>query len=247
MSNMIELRGVTLDYPIYSVQAKSLRNSVALAVGGKFMKSGSDVTVMRAISSVSFDVKRGDRVALVGHNGSGKTTLLKVLAGVYEPTAGHLAINGSVSSMLSMSIGLDMEASGLQNIRNLAAMKLVPKKETERKLPEIVEYSGLGPFINMPFRTYSAGMMARLTFSVATAFSADILIMDEWISAGDAEFMAKASDRMHGMFNDANVVVIASHSFDMVERICNKVALMESGRLVFFGPTEEWVALRNAS
>jgi lipopolysaccharide transport system ATP-binding protein len=242
---MIEVRGVTLDYPIYSVRAQSLRSSVASAVGGRFMKTSSAVTVMRALSNVSFTVERGDRLALVGHNGSGKTTLLKVLAGVYEPEGGIVNINGSVSSMLSLSIGLDMEASGLSNMRNLAAMQMMPKKEFEAKLPGIIEYSGLGPFINMPFRTYSAGMMARLTFSVATAMKADILIMDEWISAGDAEFVKKSSDRMHDLVDEASVVVIATHSNDLVDRICNKVVVMDGGRVQFFGSTADWQKVRN--
>lgn len=245
MSTMIEVRGVTLDYPIYSVRAQSLRSSVASAVGGRFMKTSSAVTVMRALSNVSFTVERGDRLALVGHNGSGKTTLLKVLAGVYEPEGGIVNINGSVSSMLSLSIGLDMEASGLSNMRNLAAMQMMPKKEFEAKLPGIIEYSGLGPFINMPFRTYSAGMMARLTFSVATAMKADILIMDEWISAGDAEFVKKSSDRMHDLVDEASVVVIATHSNDLVDRICNKVVVMDGGRVQFFGSTADWQKVRN--
>jgi ABC-type polysaccharide/polyol phosphate transport system ATPase subunit len=192
MTTSIDLKGVTLDYKMYSVKAQSLRNAVLnVAVGGRLIKSGRDVTTLRALSDINLSLKEGDRLGLVGHNGSGKTSLLKVLAGIFEPTAGVVDVRGKVSSMISMSIGLDPEASGLQNIKNLAMMQMMSDREIKRRLPDIVEFSELGAFVHMPFKTYSAGMMARLTFSVATQMDADILIMDEWISAGDAEFQKR--------------------------------------------------------
>ena len=242
MSASISLRGVTLDYAIYSVRAQSLRNAVLnMAVGGKLMRSANDVTVVRAINNVSFDLKEGDRLGLVGHNGSGKTSMLKVLAGVYEPSAGVVKVQGRVSSMISMSIGLDHDASGLQNIKNLAMMQMMSKKEIARRLPGIVEFSELGAYIHMPFKTYSAGMMARLTFAVATAMDADILIMDEWLGAGDAEFQHKASARMTSLVDNAKIVVLASHNDKLIEDVCNKVMVMDGGRATFFGDTEEWL------
>ena len=245
MSASISLHGVTLDYAIYSVRAQSLRNAVLnMAVGGKLMRSANDVTVVRAINNVSFELKEGDRLGLVGHNGSGKTSMLKVLAGVYEPSAGTVKVKGRVSSMISMSIGLDHDASGLQNIKNLAMMQMMSKKEIARRLPGIVEFSELGAYIHMPFKTYSAGMMARLTFAVATAMDADILIMDEWLGAGDAEFQRKATTRMAGLVDNAKIVVIASHDDKLIERVCNKVMVMDGGRATFFGDTEEWLRLK---
>ncbi|SFJ46902.1 ABC transporter ATP-binding protein [Caulobacter sp. UNC279MFTsu5.1] len=244
MTISISLNGVTLDYAIYSVRAQSLRNAVLnMAVGGKLMKGSNDVTVVRALNNVSFTLREGDRLGLVGHNGSGKTSMLKVLAGVYEPTGGRIRVDGRVSSMISMSIGLDHDASGIQNIRNLAMMQQIPKKEIERRLPEIISFSELGAYIHMPFKTYSAGMMARLTFSVATALNADILIMDEWISAGDAEFQQKAAARMASLVDEAKIVVIASHDMSLIKRVCNKVMVMEGGQATFFGSTEEWIRL----
>ncbi|CAN5287995.1 ABC transporter ATP-binding protein [soil metagenome] len=237
----ISLNGVTLDYAIYSVRSQSLRNAVLnMAVGGKLMKASNDVTVVRALSNVSFELREGDRLGLVGHNGSGKTSMLKVLAGVYEPSGGVIRVDGRISSMISMSIGLDPDASGLQNIRNLAMMQQIPEKEIRLRLPEIIAFSELGAYIHMPFKTYSAGMMARLTFSVATALNADILIMDEWISAGDVDFQMKAATRMASLVDEAKIVVIASHDKGMIKRVCNKVMVMEGGRATYFGPTEEW-------
>lgn len=247
MSSSIELHGVSLDYPLYSVRAKSIRNAVAnIAVGGRLLRGSNDVTVVRAIANLSFKLEDGDRLALVGHNGSGKSSLLKVLAGIYEPTSGGLKVNGRISSMLSLSIGLDHEASGLQNIKNLAMMQMMPSKEIARRLPEIIEFSNLGAFIHMPFKTYSAGMMARLTFAVATQMDAEILLMDEWLGAGDADFQAKAAARIDGLVNNARILVLATHDPKLVTRVCNKVLVMDAGRAVFMGSTEEWIARSNA-
>lgn len=244
----ITVKGVTLDYPVYSVQAKSLRNAVLnVAVGGKMLKTNNDLTVVRALTNVQFSLKDGDRLGIVGHNGSGKTSLLKVLAGVYEPSQGVVEINGRVSSMLSMSIGLDPEATGLQNMRTLTMMQQLSRKEIERKLPEIIEFSELGSFIHMPFKTYSAGMMARLTFAVSTAIGADILLMDEWLSAGDADFQKKAEKRMSEVVEKAGVVVIATHDPGLVDRVCNKVLVLSGGRTDFLGSVEEWRAQSGAA
>lgn len=242
MTASIALSGVTLDYMLYSVRAKSLRNAVLnMAVGGKLLAAQNDITVVRSLNGISFKLEDGDRLGLVGHNGSGKTSLLKVLAGVYEPTSGIVDVKGRISSMISLSTGLDPEASGLQNIRNLAMMQMMSKREIERRLPDIVSFSELGAFIHMPFKTYSAGMMARLTFSVATSMDADVLIMDEWISAGDADFQHKARERMSDVVNNASIVVIASHDMNTVKRVCNKVMVMDAGRPTFFGSKEDWI------
>jgi lipopolysaccharide transport system ATP-binding protein len=248
MTSSIELKGVTLDYNLYSVRAQSLRNAVLdMAVGGRMMRAGKDVTIIRALSDINLKLVEGDRLGLVGHNGSGKTSLLKVLAGVYEPTAGVVDVRGKLSSMISMSIGLDPDASGLQNIKNLAMMQMMPDREIKRRLPDIVEFSELGAFVHMPFKTYSAGMMARLTFSVATQMDADILIMDEWISAGDAEFQKKAAARLTSMVDKAKIVVIATHDHSLAAKVCNRIMSMEAGVPTFLGPTAEWIERSNAA
>ncbi len=237
----IDVRGVTLDYPVYSVRAKSLRSAVfGSAIGGKLLKTASDMTVVRALSNVQFSIGPGDRLGVMGHNGSGKTSLLKVLAGVYEPSQGELRMEGHVSSMLSMSIGLDHEASGMQNIRHLVMMQSLNRKQVDARIPGIVEFSELGPYIHMPYKTYSAGMMARLTFAVATSGDPDILLMDEWISAGDASFRNKAGDRMKAMFERAGLVVLATHDPGLIDRVCNKVMVLNGGRVEYFGAIEEW-------
>ena len=241
MKTSIELFGVTLDYPVYSVRAQSLRSSVMkMAVGGRLMKDQRDIAVVRALSNIAFKVEEGDRLALIGHNGSGKTTLLKVLAGIYEPTEGVVDIHGRVTSMINLGAGMDPEASGLQNIYNLALMRLIRKSVIKERVPAIVEFSELGSFINMPVKTYSAGMVARLNFAVATELPADILILDEWLGAGDASFRDKASTRMSQFVENAALVVIATHDMGLVQRVCNKVCVLDGGRMSYFGPTEEY-------
>jgi len=246
MSCSVRLDGVTLDYFIYSVKAQSLRNAVFnLAVGGNLYKSQGDVTVVRALENISLDLKEGDRLALVGHNGSGKTSLLKVIAGIYEPQKGVVEVKGNLTSMIAHAAGLDMDASGLQNIRKLGAMRLLPKKVVESRIDGIVEFSELGDFVRLPVKTYSSGMMARLMFACATEFEADILVLDEWMGAGDAAFMQKATDRMKGFVDKAQMVILGTHNFHLVELVCNKVIELSAGRAVFYGTTEDWKAWRN--
>jgi len=246
MSCSVRLDGVTLDYFIYSVKAQSLRNAVFnLAVGGNLYKSQGDVTVVRALENISLDLVEGDRLALVGHNGSGKTSLLKVIAGIYEPQKGIVDVKGKLTSMIAHGAGLDADASGLQNIRKLGAMRLIPKKVVESRIDSIVEFSELGDFVRLPVKTYSSGMMARLMFACATEFEADIIVLDEWLGAGDAAFGRKASNRMQGFVDKAQMVILGTHNFGLVERVCNKVIEIAAGRAVFYGTTADWIAWRN--
>jgi lipopolysaccharide transport system ATP-binding protein len=227
------------------VRAQSLRSAVFnMAIGGKLYRNQSDVTVIRALENVSFELREGDRLGLVGHNGCGKTTLLKVLAGVYEPESGLLQSQGTINSMIAQASGLDLEATGLQNIRKIGQMRMIPNKLIQERTDPIVQFSGLGDFIKFPVKTYSAGMMARLMFACATEFEADILILDEWLSAGDAEFIAKASSRMAEFVKKAKIVVLGTHDFGLVDRVCNKVCELDAGRVAFFGSKIEWFERR---
>lgn len=247
MTHQIKLTNVDLDYYVYSLRSQSLRSAVFnLAVGGRMYKAAGDVAAVRALSDINLEINEGDRIALVGHNGSGKTTLLKVIAGIYHPTRGELSIDGDITSMIAIGAGLDMEATGLRNIHKLGMMRRLSRKVIESRIDAIAEFSGLGDFLHLPVRTYSAGMLARLMFSVATEFEADILVLDEWLSAGDADFVQKAGKRMHQMVEDAKIVVMATHDHDLVRRVCNRVCELKAGRIAFLGTTEAWLAYREA-
>jgi lipopolysaccharide transport system ATP-binding protein len=247
MTHQIKLTNVDLDYFVYSLRSQSLRSAVFnLAVGGKMYKAAGDVAAVKALHDINLDIVEGDRIALVGHNGSGKTTLLKVIAGIYSPTRGELSIDGDITSMIAIHAGLDMEATGLRNIHKLGLMRRLSRKVIDSRIEAIAEFSGLGDFLHLPVRTYSAGMQARLMFAVATEFEADILVLDEWLSAGDAAFVQKAADRMQRMVEDAKIVVLATHDHDLVRRVCNRVCELQAGKIVFLGSTEDWLVYREA-
>lgn len=247
MTHQIKLTNVDLDYFVYSLRSQSLRSAVFnLAVGGKMYKAAGDVAAVKALSDISLEINEGDRIALVGHNGSGKTTLLKVIAGIYHPTRGELRIDGDITSMIAINAGIDMEATGLRNIHKLGLMRRLPRKVIDTRVDAIAEFSGLGDFLHLPVRTYSAGMLARLMFSVATEFEADILVLDEWLSAGDADFVKKASLRMQKMVDEAKIVVMATHDHELVRRVCNRVCELKGGHIAFLGTTEDWLAYRAA-
>ncbi len=246
MSCHVKLTGVTLDYTIYSVRAQSLRNlAMNMAVGGKLYRNQGDVTVMRAVSNIHIDAQEGDRIALVGHNGSGKTTLLRLIAGIYAPTQGTVDVRGSMTSMLALGAGMDTDATGLQNIRKMGAMRMIPKKVIDSRMDAIAEFSELGHFLQLPVKTYSSGMTMRLMFSVATEFDSDILVMDEWLSAGDAAFVAKATERMETFVDRAKILIIGTHNLGLVDKVCNKVCVLENGAAVFYGSVEDWQKIRD--
>ena len=191
---------------------------------------------VRAIDGVTFSLKEGDRLAIVGENGSGKTTLLQVLAGILAPETGRLMVHGRITSLININLGTQPEASGHRNItlRGLAAG--YTHKEIEAKREEIADFSELGEFLHMPIETYSAGMRMRLVFSIATAFEPEILILDEWLSAGDVSFKEKATRRMNEFVEKAGILILASHSRKLILDNCETGLWLEEGRLRDIGP-----------
>jgi lipopolysaccharide transport system ATP-binding protein len=227
---------VTVDFPIYSTPHRSLKKSLLkIATGGRISSDAGGVVVVRALDGISFELKEGDRLGLTGHNGSGKSTLLRVLAGVYEPTGGSLSVQGRIASLLDISIGMDPEASGLENIFLRGVLLGLSKTDIDKKTGEIIDFSGLGDFIDLPIRTYSSGMSMRLAFSIATSVEADILLMDEWLSVGDADFVKKAEDRLKALVNKTPILVMASHSPEIVKEVCSRVMRLEKGKICFEG------------
>jgi lipopolysaccharide transport system ATP-binding protein len=226
---------LTVDYPLFDFNGRSIRSTLLhTATGGQIVSKDNEnkVSVVRALDRVSFEFNVGDRVGLVGHNGSGKSTLLKILAGAYEPTSGALEVHGKVASMLSISVGLDAEATGYENIYLRGSLMGLKPHETDKLIGEICDFAELGDYIDLPIRTYSSGMWMRLAFAISTSIPADIILMDEWLSAGDAGFSVKANQRIEDLVDQAKILVLASHSPDLVRRSCNRILRMEHGFII---------------
>ncbi|KVS10903.1 ABC transporter ATP-binding protein [Burkholderia multivorans] len=244
----IELKNVTLDLPIFDVQGRSLKKQVLRMGRRNRIAEGSDgIIVVRALDDVNVRFERGDRVGLIGHNGAGKSTLLRAMAGIYPPTSGALAREGKVVPLLDISLGMDENSTGMQNIRLRGLLLGMSDEEIRKKQQEIADFCELGDYLDLPIRTYSSGMRVRLAFAVSTAVDAEILLLDEVMGVGDASFMHKAETRLADLHSRAEIVVLAMHSNAEIRRVCNKALWMERGRVRAFGPTEEVVSAYEAS
>ncbi|MEE1139618.1 MAG: ABC transporter ATP-binding protein [Acutalibacteraceae bacterium] len=198
-----------------------------------------------ALNDISFTVEKGDRVGVLGFNGAGKSTLLKVIAGVLKPTKGSVSVNGVIAPMLELGAGFDMNYSGKENIFLYGATMGYSRKFIEEKYDQIVEFSELGDFINVPVKNYSSGMRARLGFAIATAVEPEILILDEVLSVGDAKFRKKSEAKIRSMFDKGITVLFVSHSVEQVLNICNKAIILEKGKLIAQGDAKEICAKYN--
>jgi len=234
----VEVNQVYLDYPLIGVGSYSLKNRILGAATRGMISGGDRIPVVRALRDVSFKLDEGDRLGLVGHNGAGKSTLLKILAGIYQPSAGSVHTDGRIVSTLNISLGMEQEATGYENIIIRGLLQGMKRSEIDRKITEIAEFTELGDYLHMPVRIYSTGMMTRLAFATVTAMESDILLMDEVIGTGDAAFMDKAQARLMEFMNRSKIIVLASHTASIISSFCNKALLMEHGKVVFAGNTE---------
>lgn len=229
------LDDVTFSYPVFDMTGRSLKVSLMRQLtSGR----GGGVVEVRALSRVSLRLKDGDRLGLIGRNGAGKSTLLAVLAGLLHPQEGGVSVKGRIIPLIARGLGIQPELSGYRNID--LPMRLLGAREAEIKAAkkEIPEWTGLGDFIHLPVRTYSDGMRTRLLFAICTAVRGDVLVMDEWLSAGDADFVTKARDRMDEYVKSAGIVVLSSHSLEIIRSLCNVVCWMERGEVVIMGPPD---------
>lgn len=229
----IHASAVVIEFPLFGSIHRSLKSTVLhVATGGRLATDTAHRMVVRALDGVSFDIREGDRVGLIGHNGAGKTTLLRALSGVYEPIGGTLDVSGRVASLLDLNLGVDPDASGMENIMLRGALAGLRPAQIRAKTEEIAEFTELGDYLEMPVRTYSSGMQLRLVFAVSTSIDADILLMDEWLSVGDAQFSKKASQRLESLVDRTPILVLASHSPELIRKVCNRVFRLEHGSLV---------------
>lgn len=231
----ITTKNASLNYPIFNADSKSLRSRLlSIGTGGILKPTARGIVYVEALRGLNLEIKQGDRVGLVGPNGAGKSTLLKLLAGVYEPTSGQVTRSGQVSTLFDLSLGMDPEATAIENMHVIAALRNIPQADVSDFIQEVVEFTELEGFLELPVRTYSPGMMARLGFGVATAIHPEILLIDEVLGAGDQYFMEKAVKRIENLMERSKIVILASHSNDMIQRFCNKAIYMQRGRMIAF-------------
>jgi ABC-2 type transport system ATP-binding protein/lipopolysaccharide transport system ATP-binding protein len=235
----LRLDNITVDFPIYSGGSRSLKKTlVTIGTGGRITKGGGRVSV-QALKDVSLRLGLGDRVGLVGHNGAGKTTMLRTMAGVYEPSQGRVRVTGRVSTIFDFTLGLDFDSTGFENIALQGMLLGLTRRGIAGLTDEIASFTDLGGYLDMPIRSYSAGMLTRLAFAVATAVNPEILLMDEWIETGDAEFFKRAEERLHLLVERAGILVLASHNIALIRRYCNSAVWLEHGQVRKSGSVEE--------
>lgn len=236
----IALQNVDIHYPIYGDSNPLFRRAfISLVTGGKIYRDERKVAVVKALDNISFTLNQGDRLGLVGTNGAGKSTLLKTLGQLYKPTNGLLQIDGKVSALFDVCMGMEQERTGYHNIYYMGTLLGLSKAKIKSFIPDIEEFSGLGEFLNMPVRTYSAGMKVRLGFALCTCIDPTILLLDEAIGAGDKHFIEKAANRAKALYDRAEILVLASHSADVIKDFCNKALWLHHGKMVMMGEVNE--------
>jgi len=250
-------KDIHVAFPIYDTNARSLKHSLAikhiakgvtrlaprsLSVGGHIGAGDAGRIVIKALDGVSFELSEGDRVGILGHNGSGKTTLLRTLAGIYEPMSGEIQTNGRVFPLFDLQLGMDQDATGMENIWLRGKMLGLTTQQISAALKDIAEFTELDDYLYMPIRTYSTGMALRLAFAISTAITPEILVLDEMINAGDAAFLSRAETRLKHFLARTGILVIASHSIPMLRQWCNKGMLLAHGKLLAYGPLEDVVS-----
>ena len=242
MPAAIDVRGVSLDFPLYHGHARSLKRTVLSGLSGRMQNDQKHRLVVQALRDISFSLRHGDRLGLVGTNGAGKTTLLRLLAGIYEPVIGRVRVEGTISTLLDTKLGMNGEMTGRENIALRGLFYGMSRADIRRLEENVAEFAELSDFIDLPVRIYSSGMVIRLGFALATAIRPQVLLMDEWFLAGDAAFMEKARGRLEDMVRGAEILVLSSHAAHVIRDWCTRVIWMDQGRVREDGPADEVMA-----
>jgi ABC-type polysaccharide/polyol phosphate transport system ATPase subunit len=245
----VSLQDVCVELAVYNARGRALKTELMRRTVGGRIEDRRDrmVLVVQALRNVNLEVRDGERVGVIGGNGAGKTTLLRVLSRVYKPTGGQALIHGRISSLIELTMGMDAEASGYENIILRGVMLGLDPKSAQALTDEVAEFSELGEFLALPIRTYSSGMLLRLAFAVATAVQPEIAIFDELIGVGDAAFAGRAEKRLERMIANANIMFLASHNADSIRRFCNRAIWMAEGQIRMDGRPEDVLAAYHAA
>lgn len=236
-NNQIILENIDLYYSSVAFKERSLKSMLGNLLS--VTRKTHDVQDVHALKNISLEIGPGERVGLLGHNGAGKSTFLKMLAGLYPITSGRRSVTGTVRSLFDLSLGFEPDASGRENILYRGLLLGLTPSFMREKEEEIVAFADLGEFIDYPIKTYSAGMQVRLAFAISTAVGGDILLLDEVIGAGDANFMAKAKQRIMSLIEQSEILVLASHDFSALEKICERGLVFHHGQIVFDGKIDQ--------
>lgn len=227
---------VSIEFPIYSGRGRSLKRSVLqITTGGRIGLDARDRSVVSALDDLSFKAQHGDRIGIIGANGAGKSTILRAIAGVYEPARGVISVCGKVSSLIDVTLGMDAEATGYENIRIRSLFLGLSPAEIAACTDDIARATELGEFLGMPVRTYSSGMLLRLAFAISTSVTPDILLMDEWLGVGDASFLKKAHDRLLELVGRTGILFVASHSEAIIKDNCTRAIWLDKGQMLADG------------
>jgi homopolymeric O-antigen transport system ATP-binding protein len=236
----ILIENISVQFPVYDASTRSLRNAlIAATTGGRVMTDVKKHVCVQALADFSLRVDHGERVALIGHNGAGKSTALRVINGIYEPYLGRVTIEGRTVPLFDMTLGMDPESTGYENILLRGMYLGFSRAEIRGRTDEIAEFAGLGSFLDIPVKTYSTGMAARLAFAISTTIEPDILLVDEGIGAGDAAFMDKAKRRLEELIERTRILVLSSHDPALIRRWCTRAVLLEQGRVLKIGAVDE--------
>jgi lipopolysaccharide transport system ATP-binding protein len=236
---LIEVTNLSVLFPLYHGSSRSLKKMVVAAASGRLAQDQQQRVVVRALTDINLRLESGDRLGLIGTNGAGKTTLLRVLAGIYEPVLGTLRVRGSLNALLDPNLGMNVDLTGRENILLRGLYNGLPRSALPRLEEDVAEFAELADFLDLPVRIYSAGMVVRLGFALATAIKPQILLMDEWFLAGDAVFMEKARVRLEQMVRGADILVLSSHQNDTIREWCTRVLWLEQGKMVADGRPDE--------
>ena len=231
--------GVAVDFPLYHGSARSLKKTVFAAAAGRLGEDGNKRTVVQALRDINFSLRSGDRLGLVGTNGAGKTTLLRTLAGIYEPVAGRVTVDGSLNALLDTQLGMNGELTGRENILLRGLYNGLSKPRIRQLEEDVANFAELGEFLELPVRFYSSGMVVRLGFALATAINPQVLLMDEWFMAGDARFLSKAMARLENVVQGAEILVLSSHSNQAIQQWCTRALWLDHGRIKADGPVAQ--------
>jgi ABC-type polysaccharide/polyol phosphate transport system ATPase subunit len=237
----VVLNAINVSFPIYTSQTRSVKAAMFTRLGGA-LGSHNDTVVVHALRGITLELGDGDRLGLVGHNGAGKTSFLRVVAGVYPPRSGDALIEGRVSSFTDVTLGMEPESTGWQNIIFRCVFLGLTFAQARALAPAIGEFSELGDYLNLPVRTYSTGMFLRLGFAISTSVMPDIVVMDEMIGTGDQDFIAKARKRLSEMLESSRILVLASHDEEIIQTFCNKVLWLDKGQIKMLGPVKDVMA-----